>query len=432
MDSLILNIVFSAVFGCIIVFFYSHLFSFRLPGKSFLFIPIAFITVAATAVSEIFADNMLLNFIFIFAILLLGICFFKCKWRGILYACVLEASILVADSFVFYSIYFVLGEEAFSISFVVVSSRIVMYLLISIGAFVLARRLKTIQHHDIPVSYWIMLIMVPLSSIFWMYSIISLYFKENIMLFESWISLAIIFFMIIISVIIYTNIVEYFNVKLQNQSLSSRVEAFTWKQSALAESSRKIRAESHNLRNNLHPILTAIDSREYHTARNKLIKILGDISDIRDVAYTGIECIDDMLNYKIWLGKEYGISFDIDCELESEPIIPEMDISTAIGIAIDNAIEACQADGVPKDIHIEITCRIGLFRIVINNSFANELLRNDEGKFLTTKLDSENHGFGIESIQNIVVKCDGKLRIKAENNIFTLEMLYEVKSELTV
>lgn len=44
---------------------------------------------------------------------------------------------------------------------------------------------------------------------------------------------------------------------------------------------------------------------------------------------------------------------------------------------------------------------------------------------MTTKKDSINHGFGLKSIENIVKKYNGDLKICTNNNIFELNIILQ-------
>jgi len=103
-------------------------------------------------------------------------------------------------------------------------------------------------------------------------------------------------------------------------------------------------------------------------------------------------------------------------------------IYSLIGNAIDNAIESLTkvADSDKRELTLNIERRNDMCVISLNNYFEGSLKMKD-GLPVTTKLDSDNHGYGIKSIRETVKFYRGELYISARNNMFTIMAVIPVR-----
>ena len=102
-----------------------------------------------------------------------------------------------------------------------------------------------------------------------------------------------------------------------------------------------------------------------------------------------------------------------------------IDITTIFGNLLDNAIEATEkVEPSKRAISLNINQKGKLVLIYIYNTY-QENLKIENNKLITTKKDSFNHGFGLKSIENIVKKYNGDLKISTNNNIFELNIILQ-------
>ena len=66
--------------------------------------------------------------------------------------------------------------------------------------------------------------------------------------------------------------------------------------------------------------------------------------------------------------------------------------------------------------------------ISIENYYEGEIKFGDDGLPLTTKFDTNYHGYGVKSIKYIVEKYNGDFRINIEDNIFSLSILFSINN----
>ena len=79
-----------------------------------------------------------------------------------------------------------------------------------------------------------------------------------------------------------------------------------------------------------------------------------------------------------------------------------------------------------KIISVKIITQKNLNVIQIQNYY-DASLQFEQGLPLTTKKNKQEHGFGMKSIRHIAEKYNGTLTVKAENQIFMVQILIPVK-----
>lgn len=142
---------------------------------------------------------------------------------------------------------------------------------------------------------------------------------------------------------------------------------------------------------------------------------------------TGNEALDVVLAEKNLVCERE--EFKMDCIVDGAKLgfMSSSDIYSLFGNAIDNAIEAVRRieNKDERIISILIKESRGMLSIHIENSYTGELIVN-EGLPLTTKEDSNYHGFGMKSIRMLSEKYGGFFSYKVQNGIFAIDILFPV------
>ena len=123
--------------------------------------------------------------------------------------------------------------------------------------------------------------------------------------------------------------------------------------------------------------------------------------------------------------KNRGIDFKLTCETLPHLNISEIDLSSLISNILDNAITAAEETNAPQVI-MKILIRGEYLNIVSENTYNNIIKKRDEGKltaFLTTKCNSDEHGFGTQIIAEIAQKYDGTCVYKYDNGLFKMNVM---------
>ncbi len=140
---------------------------------------------------------------------------------------------------------------------------------------------------------------------------------------------------------------------------------------------------------------------------------------------TDNEAVNVVFTEKGLLCKKYGIQWTCMIDGSSLDFMSTVDIYTLFGNALDNAIEASRRLSDPKQRVISASSRnqSGMLTIEIENYYEG-LLRKENGKLVTSKSDSQNHGYGLNSMNRIVERYGGHMAIFSRDNIFRLVMMF--------
>ena len=137
---------------------------------------------------------------------------------------------------------------------------------------------------------------------------------------------------------------------------------------------------------------------------------------IRDVLNMGIHKLQGRvkIDYKVAVGENVGIE--------------EVDLTALLINLLDNAVEACERDGIVEgEILFHVRKKEGYLFIVVENPVADSLKTEQFWKEGTAKADKEEHGYGKAIVAAIVQKYEGMIRYTIRDNKFRVEAMLAVK-----
>lgn len=113
-----------------------------------------------------------------------------------------------------------------------------------------------------------------------------------------------------------------------------------------------------------------------------------------------------------------------NCEFDRISVI---DLYTILSNAIDNAIECVEHydQEEKKIISVNITQTGGMNCIIIENYFDGGLIFQN-GQLMTSKEDTDYHGFGVRSIQMLVKRYKGAVRVSHTNHTFSIQIMLPI------
>ncbi len=146
------------------------------------------------------------------------------------------------------------------------------------------------------------------------------------------------------------------------------------------------------------------------------IDTIWDIQDEFDLKiHTGDGMLDVVLNYYFYLAKKENIDFTVTGKLTKETGLEMFDCTTLMGNLLQNAMEAAVQTPAPQ-IRVELIEHRKEIFMVVSNSVAKEISASKK-LLMTSKADTENHGFGLKNIEAVVHKYHGEYYMEsiAEN-----------------
>lgn len=176
----------------------------------------------------------------------------------------------------------------------------------------------------------------------------------------------------------------------------------------------------HDVKNLYLGLDNCIATGRFEEARAMLKKELDIVYQSRRVMNTGDTDLDCLLNHKISLASSKGIGLEAQVKI-MDPIQMEMrDLYILVGNMLDNAIEAVQKLPEEGKIMFCLESSKGILFIKESNEFEGNLVRKGFG-FATTKEEGEKHGYGINNMEAVVRKYNGKLYVHTKGQEFIAE-----------
>ena len=142
---------------------------------------------------------------------------------------------------------------------------------------------------------------------------------------------------------------------------------------------------------------------------------------------TGNETLDIVLSERALYCEKYGIRLTCSADGSKLGFMTVAEIGAFFGNALNNAIEAVmkleQSD--KRVINLVVKETMGQLSVLVENYCEGEVAFAD-GVPVTSKVDKNNHGFGVKSMKMIVEKYEGALSFAVKGGVFRLMALIPV------
>lgn len=181
---------------------------------------------------------------------------------------------------------------------------------------------------------------------------------------------------------------------------------------------RKLR---HDLRHNLRVVLDYIDKGNFDGVKNYLAEYEQSIIDDGLVNFCENEVVNAL--FRIWHRRcrEQGIAYSIKADLPAQLPYSDVETGSLFGNLLENAYEA--ADGC-EDAFVSVTAqrRKGNLYVEMTNSVSGEVAFEGDLPISTKSGD----GIGMRSVQDILAKYGGLMRLKQEGNVFIAQIIQKL------
>ncbi len=187
----------------------------------------------------------------------------------------------------------------------------------------------------------------------------------------------------------------------------------------LAEKQRLSNKVVHDLKNQLFALEELMKSDPLSGAQ-EFKKITNQLLSVSAMTFTGIDSIDALITAKKQKMQENDIQFTHRLCVPKEMSLQPLDFCVVLGNLLDNAIEANEK--LPKNdryISLSANQKQGYLSVQISNA-VSEKVRIKNNEISTTKRNKEIHGFGLQSVKEIVEKYDGTISFEQKESVFTV------------
>lgn len=288
---------------------------------------------------------------------------------------------------------------------------------------------------ELPSNYSVVLLFLPIGSIYIIYSLFIFssklsYENGNI---SSLLASLILLLINILIVSIYLKLADDLHLRRCNSVYEQQLELCERHQQEIELSILQVRDIKHNMKNNLIMILAYVENGDYQQATQFINGIIeSNVMSPITTANTGNIVIDSLINYWSTVAEKYGIDFITEFHIPMQMPFKGADLCLILGNALENAVEAAKFSKHIKCIQIRIKYDKENLILAVKNSFDGHVKRDKGGKLLTTKIDTENHGIGLESIYRTVERYQGSVIVDVTEKEFNLKiLLYSQKEKLT-
>ena len=188
------------------------------------------------------------------------------------------------------------------------------------------------------------------------------------------------------------------------------------------ESSRQlmqlINIKSHDLKKQLRYLETSAEGKSDTVAELKQVTAAYDT-----IIDTNNEALSTVLSEKSATCQSEKIPFTVMSSNETMDFMRDIDIYTLFANLLDNAIEASRNVELDhRSITLSIKAHCGFVSIHEENYFSDPIKHMGEN-LLTTKGDTMSHGFGYQSMQQIVEQYHGTISHKVKEDVFAVNIL---------
>lgn len=273
---------------------------------------------------------------------------------------------------------------------------------------------------NIPTIYWISIFLIPLGSLYIYLTILRTYTLEKLNI----IGIVIVLFSInIITFYLYDTLKKYYNERIEKIALEDQNKYYQGQINTINNSYKTMRSLRHDIKNYLVVLKSYVEKNEKQKAVTYISSIVNDITnEAKERSNTGNVDIDSILNYKLEEAESKGISISAKAKVPDILNIHSLDIVVILGNLLDNAIEACSKVENDKKIDIIIRYSKNVLFIFTSNTY-DGTVQYENGKIVTTKKDSHNHGIGLNNIDTVLSKYSGTMAINHTKDTFNVDII---------
>lgn len=207
----------------------------------------------------------------------------------------------------------------------------------------------------------------------------------------------------------------------REKNLEKQIEAYDNQIQIMTDAQKQMKMFRHDIRHHLIVLGgLASDSHDMPVLRY-IEEIEGYLEQTKEYVFTGKKEIDSILNYIIKQAKDNGVEITWKVEVPAEISVKSFDLTAILGNLLENAVQGALKTE-EKWMNIFLRADESILYIRIENS-CKEPPVNKDGRLLTTKRDKDEHGIGLYSVQSMVDKNNGTLKLDCSRGRFAAEVL---------
>lgn len=134
--------------------------------------------------------------------------------------------------------------------------------------------------------------------------------------------------------------------------------------------------------------------------------------------------VDVILRHYTSLAKAQGVSLNLEVDIPKEFSVPDKELCIIFGNLVENAMEACmgQKEDEPRSIEVKAHRKGEQIVLMMKNTYGKKVIFK-AGVFYSTKHEGIGIGIGLSSVDKIVEKNKGIMKVNYDEHFFTVNIL---------
>ena len=308
------------------------------------------------------------------------------------------------------------SEGNYSSEIGIISTKIITYIEALLFRYYRIRK----DSQSVSTSLWISTIIIPLSTLIYECMFVS---NDNLTKDKVIASVAMLFIINVTAFYLYDSLTKSY-VQQSKLSILETENALYSKQCEIMQSStEELQGFRHDMNNQFIALSQLIKSEQYGDAERQLSHLTLLTKSKIIYSTSGNVIIDGLINYKLQNALNDRIKVKTEIAVPNRINIETTDLVAILGNLIDNALNAL-AD-VPEDrrsLTIKVVFSQGRLIVRTSNPYTGDILCTD-GKIVSDKQNSKQHGYGLNNIAKSVNKYKGYMDIDYSSNTFTVDII---------
>lgn len=353
---------------------------------------------------------------------------YKGSWKKRIFCSIISYIILMAAEMAVVIWFGVVGMDVTDKSgFESVAGILILRLISLVIAEMVNKKMKKSRSDGLPYRYWVMLTLIPIASI---YVITVISQAKGIATPQLFICIVTVLAINFLVFYLYDAIQTAYRVSLEKTAYKNQSDYYKKELETVQHYIEEDREVRHDFKNHIAVLESISETGTVEEMRDYMEKLLQSYTAVEEERIkTGNIYIDSIVNYKYAEAKSKKIAMTVEAFIAEDVTVLPTDLSVVLGNILDNAITA-SANLPEKDRKIAVSIKTDKSRLVIKikNAFDGNIKQKD-GKFLTTKADSQKHGYGLKIVKTIAEKYGGVLSAENDKSEFEVVVILYMKPQ---
>lgn len=282
------------------------------------------------------------------------------------------------------------------------------------------------KQYEISWHYALMVLLTPVGSIYIMHNIFLIADKnKEYIIFAIFSSLL----LLLINYVIfgaYDQLVLHAEIQEQNVLYEQQLELCSRQTEEHEIYNQGIRKMRHDIQSHMTGLLGMIQKGDTSAAISYIEELLEKNVQLpkEEVSRSGNIVVDSLINYKYSIARMEHIAFEVNVFLPGILPFQSTHLAVIFGNLLENALDACkEMTDEKRYIRLKAVYAKEVFSLTICNSYKGKRKQSVDGKFLTTKKNTTDHGLGLSSVKQAVEPYHGQVLTEYGDSMFHVTVI---------